>query len=99
MSAAVAARQQSGSAAHGAGASSNPGSRMGTHSPVDTKKPNPKTEGMSMLLVVVDVVVAAIACRSMMVSTALPFCFFFSFSLYRGFPAEFFSFLCIVRFC
>ncbi|CUS15265.1 unnamed protein product [Tuber aestivum] len=43
MSAAVVSRQ-SGSAGHGAGGASNPSSRMGTHSPVDSKKSNSKSE-------------------------------------------------------
>lgn len=50
MSAAVAARQQqqSGSAAHGG--SSNSNSRMGTSSPVDSKRANVKNEGMLLML-------------------------------------------------
>ncbi|PWW72396.1 hypothetical protein C7212DRAFT_355066 [Tuber magnatum] len=44
MSAAVVSRQQSGSAGHSAGGASNSSSRMGTHSPVDSKKSNSKSE-------------------------------------------------------
>ncbi|PUU82852.1 hypothetical protein B9Z19DRAFT_1098978 [Tuber borchii] len=44
MSPAVVSRQQSGSAGHSAGGTSNPSSRMGTHSPVDSKKSNSRSE-------------------------------------------------------
>ncbi|CAZ80832.1 unnamed protein product [Tuber melanosporum] len=44
MSAAVVSRQQPGSAGHSTGGTSNSNPRMGTHSPVDSKKSNSKSE-------------------------------------------------------